>query len=118
MSAARFADYFLALAEEHEPLLRTREQLRAIALFDAEHDNLVSALRAAVDAGDALTASRFVGAMFWYWGIRGMSTPFETFMAERAPVRRRAARPGTRAAFSVVRLMAGSLVSEASRCVR
>ncbi|WP_433242568.1 BTAD domain-containing putative transcriptional regulator [Streptosporangium sp. CA-135522] len=80
--SARFAGYFLALAEEHEPLLRTGQQLRAIALFDAEHDNMVAALRAAVDAGDGVTASRFVGALFWYWGIRGMSSQFETFLAE------------------------------------
>ncbi|MEV6861380.1 BTAD domain-containing putative transcriptional regulator [Streptosporangium subroseum] len=109
--SARFADHFLALAEEHEPLLRTGEQLRAIALFDAEYDNLVSALQAAVDAEDALTASRFVGAMFWYWGIRGMSTPFETFMTD--VLRFGDALPGhLRAAFGVVRLMAGNLISE------
>ncbi|MFE5485826.1 BTAD domain-containing putative transcriptional regulator [Streptomyces sp. NPDC056527] len=80
--AARFADHFLALAEELEPLLRTGEQLRAIAVFDAEHDNMVAALRSMVDARDASMASRFVRAMFWYWGIRGMTTQFETFLGE------------------------------------
>ncbi|MBC6461093.1 winged helix-turn-helix domain-containing protein [Actinomadura sp. HBU206391] len=80
--SSRFADHFLALAEEHEPMLRTGEQLRAIALFDAEHDNMLFALRAAVDAGDAVRASRFVKALFWYWGNRGMSTQLEAFMAE------------------------------------
>ncbi|MEU6880985.1 BTAD domain-containing putative transcriptional regulator [Streptomyces sp. NPDC046712] len=79
--ATRFADHFLALAEELEPLLRTGEQLRAIAVFDAEHDNMVAALRSVLDARDAPRASRFVRAMFWYWGIRGMTTQFETFLA-------------------------------------
>ncbi|MGW8883450.1 BTAD domain-containing putative transcriptional regulator [Streptomyces sp. NPDC055749] len=107
--SAPFAAYFLALAEEHEPGLRTGEQLRSMALFDTEHDNLVSALRAAVEAGDAPLASRFVGAMFWYWGIRGMSTQFETFLAD--VLRFGDALPDrARAAFAVVRLMAGSQV--------
>ncbi|WP_354383470.1 BTAD domain-containing putative transcriptional regulator [Streptomyces sp. PvR034] len=73
----RFAAYFLALAEEHEPRLRTGEQLRAVQVFDAEHDNLVLALRTVTLAGDADLAARFAGAMFWYWGIRGMSTQLD-----------------------------------------
>ncbi|MGN9843923.1 BTAD domain-containing putative transcriptional regulator [Nonomuraea sp. H19] len=80
--SARFAGYFLALAEEHEPLLRTGDQLRAIAVFDTEYDNLALGLRAALDAGDAPTASRFVRSLFWYWGLRGMSTQFSTSVEE------------------------------------
>ncbi|WP_217369879.1 BTAD domain-containing putative transcriptional regulator [Nonomuraea antri] len=80
--AGRLSGYFLAFAEEREPLLRTRDQLRAIADFDAEYDNLVYALRTAIAARDALTASRFVRALFWYWGIKGLSSQFETFLTE------------------------------------
>ncbi|MFF3617362.1 BTAD domain-containing putative transcriptional regulator [Streptomyces sp. NPDC002580] len=79
--AERFAAYFLALAEACEPRLRTREQLRAIGVFDAEHDNLVLALRSVVDAGDGDRAARFAGAMFWYWGIRGMNTQLDAHLA-------------------------------------
>ncbi|MFB4285535.1 BTAD domain-containing putative transcriptional regulator [Nonomuraea sp. MTCD27] len=79
---ARLSEYFLMFAEEHEPLLRTSDQLRAIAAFDTEHDNLIFALRLAVAARDVTTASRFVRALFWYWGIRGMSHQFETFLSE------------------------------------
>nr|SBO99362.1 Signal transduction response regulator / Disease resistance domain-containing protein [Nonomuraea gerenzanensis] len=79
---ARLSRYFLMFAEEHEPLLRTRDQLRAIAAFDAEHDNLIYALRSAVAARDVTTASRFVRSLFWYWGIRGMSHQFETSLSE------------------------------------
>ncbi|MFI7701697.1 BTAD domain-containing putative transcriptional regulator [Nonomuraea sp. NPDC049480] len=110
--SGRFADHFLALAEEHEPLLRTGEQLRAIAVFDAEHDNLIFALQTTLDAGDALMASRFVTAMFWYWGIRGMNAQFETFLA--AVLKFGDALPDeARAAFSVVYLAAGVPVTAA-----
>ncbi|MER6027340.1 BTAD domain-containing putative transcriptional regulator [Streptomyces sp. NPDC001851] len=78
----RFAQYFLALAREHEPRLRTGRQLDAIAVFDAEHPNLVHALRSAVDAGDGELAARFVGALSWYWGVRGMSAQLESALTE------------------------------------
>ncbi|MEU9703361.1 BTAD domain-containing putative transcriptional regulator [Streptomyces sp. NPDC047981] len=104
--ALPFADHFLALAEELEPLLRTREQLRAIALFDAEHDNMVAALRSVLDARDAPRAARFVRAMFWYWGIRGMTTQFETFLGEVLELGD-ALPEDTRAAFGLVRTAAG-----------
>ncbi|MFF5209274.1 BTAD domain-containing putative transcriptional regulator [Streptosporangium sp. NPDC000396] len=107
-----FADYFLALAEEHEPLLRTRAQLEAIALFDAEHDNMVFALRAVLNAGDALRASRFARAMFWYWGIRGMSTQFQTYLTEVLAFGD-ALPDQARAAFRVVRLAAAKSASPA-----
>ncbi|MER5306671.1 BTAD domain-containing putative transcriptional regulator [Streptomyces sp. NPDC002773] len=80
----RYAAYFLALAEEYEPRLRTREQLRAVEVFDAEHDNLVHALRTVADAGEADLAGRFAGAMFWYWGIRGLSTRLDTYLPKAA----------------------------------
>lgn len=80
--ATRFADYFLALAEEHEPLLRTREQLGAMVLFDTEHDNLADALRTVFDAGDWGRASRFVRAMFWYWGLKGMVAQYAVHVGE------------------------------------
>ncbi|MFE7381554.1 BTAD domain-containing putative transcriptional regulator [Streptomyces zhihengii] len=83
----RYAAWFLALAEEHEPRLRTREQLRATAVFDAEHDNLVFALHsvaASADADAGELAARFDRAMFWYWGIRGMSARLDTYLAQAA----------------------------------
>ncbi|SEH01798.1 Predicted ATPase [Nonomuraea solani] len=106
----RLADYFLTLAEEHEPLLRTREQLRAIAVFDAEHDNLVFGLRTALNAGDAPTATRFVRALFWYWGLKGMTSQYATSVTE--VLKFGDALPGqVRAAFSLVQSAAGPLQS-------
>ncbi|WP_345942806.1 BTAD domain-containing putative transcriptional regulator [Streptomyces sp. SID486] len=80
--AGPFARYFLALAQEHEPRLRTGRQLDAIAVFDAEHPNLTHALRSAVDAGDGDLAARLVGALSWYWGVRGMSSQLDAALAE------------------------------------
>ncbi|MFC9995871.1 BTAD domain-containing putative transcriptional regulator [Nocardia sp. NPDC127526] len=114
----RFTTHFLALAEEHEPLLRTGEQLRAIAVFDAEHANMAAALRITLNsasapvpavgmtAPEADRAARFVRALFWYWGIRGMSTQFETALAE-VPRFGHALPAATRTALRVIRTMAG-----------
>ncbi|AYF78237.1 helix-turn-helix domain-containing protein [Nocardia yunnanensis] len=106
----RFTDYHLALVETHEPQLRAAEQLDAIAVFDAEHANMAAALRLSLgDPGDAdpAIAARFVRSMFWYWGIRGMSTQFETSLTA---VRRFADRLSeqVRAAFALIALMAGA----------
>ncbi|WP_436535452.1 ATP-binding protein [Actinoplanes sp. HUAS TT8] len=79
---ARFADHHLELAERQEPLLRTREQLSALAVLDAEQDNLAAALRAVLDAGDAVRTYRFIKALFWYWANRGLNTQLEAFLAE------------------------------------
>jgi predicted ATPase/DNA-binding SARP family transcriptional activator len=78
----RFAEYFLRIAEESEPLLRTREQLGAIALLQAEHDNMVTALRRAVKAEDAELATRFVAALAWYWVIRGFNDQPAEFLTD------------------------------------
>ncbi|MGI5284625.1 AfsR/SARP family transcriptional regulator [Nonomuraea polychroma] len=90
--AVPYSDYFLALAERNEPLLRTREQLAAIAVFDAEYDNLMHGLRQAADP------SRFVGALFWYWGISGRSAQFESYLQYGGALPEQA-----KAAFGVVR---------------
>jgi predicted ATPase/DNA-binding SARP family transcriptional activator len=77
----RFADHHLELAERQEPLLRTREQLSAFAVLDAEHDNITAALRAVLDTGDAVRTYRFIKALFWYWANRGLNAQLETFLA-------------------------------------
>ncbi|MFD4195754.1 BTAD domain-containing putative transcriptional regulator [Amycolatopsis thermoflava] len=75
----RFTGFFAGLAEEHEPKLRGHEQVRAIEVFGAEHDNIMAAVRRALDGQDAGTAARLVVATLWYWVIRG-------FNAEPAPL--------------------------------
>ncbi|MEU9622936.1 BTAD domain-containing putative transcriptional regulator [Streptomyces sp. NPDC048155] len=66
----RHAGFFLELAEAAEPRLRTREQLRWLARLSAERDNLLAAIRWAVESGDAGTAVRFGAALCWFWTMR------------------------------------------------
>jgi predicted ATPase/DNA-binding SARP family transcriptional activator len=65
------ARYFLELAEAAEPHLRTADQLSWLELLDADYENIHSALRAAIAAGDADTSVRFVAALSGYWSLRG-----------------------------------------------
>ncbi|ACU73527.1 transcriptional regulator, winged helix family [Catenulispora acidiphila DSM 44928] len=67
------ARYFLDLAEEAEPHLRRREQLRWLARLDADSDNILAALRFAADIGDADTAIRLAASLAWYWSIVGQT---------------------------------------------
>jgi predicted ATPase/DNA-binding SARP family transcriptional activator len=78
----RFMRYFLALAEDHEPRLRSREQLASMRWFDAEYDNLISALRRAIDDGAADAAARLVGSLLWYWQTLRFDARAEGFAAQ------------------------------------
>ena len=68
---AAHAAYFLQLAETAEPHLRRSDQLRWIAVLTAERDNLVAALRFAVDSADADTAVRLGAALGMHWVMQG-----------------------------------------------
>ncbi|PZG50493.1 hypothetical protein C1I98_10335 [Spongiactinospora gelatinilytica] len=63
----RFTRHFAALAEELEPLVRSGRQAEMLGLFASEYDNLIWALRIAIDVRDATTAARMLGSLFWYW---------------------------------------------------
>ncbi|UJW34687.1 winged helix-turn-helix domain-containing protein [Saccharothrix sp. AJ9571] len=67
----RYATHFLELAEREEPRLRTPEQLEAIAVLDADYDNLMAALRWAIGTRDVEIAHRLALAMLWIWMVRG-----------------------------------------------
>ena len=62
--------YFLDLAEQGEPMLRSREQLTWLARLTAEHDNFAAALRTAIAARDTGTGLRLVAALAWFWIMR------------------------------------------------
>ncbi|MFI7637484.1 BTAD domain-containing putative transcriptional regulator [Nonomuraea sp. NPDC049400] len=66
--------YFTELAETAEPHLRRAEQLKWLATLEAEHDNISTALRGAIDEGWAQEAMRLVGAAGWYWYLSGHRT--------------------------------------------
>ena len=63
----RHAEFFLALAEETEPLLLTENVVRALEKLDAEHDNLRAALRWLLSREVEMMA-RMTAALrqFWY----------------------------------------------------
>jgi predicted ATPase/DNA-binding SARP family transcriptional activator len=61
------ARYFLDLAEQAEPQLRSRDQITWLNLLATEHDNFITALRHAEQAGDGVSVARFVAALAWYW---------------------------------------------------
>ncbi len=66
--------YFTGLAATAEPLLRRAEQLDWLATLDTEHDNIVSAMRGALAAGDGTGAMRLAAAAGWYWWLSGHKT--------------------------------------------
>jgi predicted ATPase/DNA-binding SARP family transcriptional activator len=64
------ARYFLRLAEEADPMLRTAAQLEWLARLDADYDNLLAAVRWAAGA-DVVIALRLVTPLAMYWWMRG-----------------------------------------------
>jgi len=65
------ARYLLALADTAEPELRRADQLTWLRRLGTEHDNLHAAIRAAIEAGDARTATALTARLGWYWWLRG-----------------------------------------------
>ncbi|MER5390824.1 BTAD domain-containing putative transcriptional regulator [Saccharopolyspora sp. NPDC002686] len=63
--------YFTELAETAEPHLRRAEQLEWLATLEAEHDNIGSAMRGALAAGEAPEAMRLAAGAGWYWWLAG-----------------------------------------------
>ncbi|MDX6342179.1 MAG: hypothetical protein QOH87_2317, partial [Trebonia sp.] len=63
--------YFTELAESAEPHLRRAEQLEWLAVLEAEHDNIGSAMRGAIAAGEAHGAMRLAAGAGWYWWLGG-----------------------------------------------
>ena len=66
--------YFTELAEAAEPHLRRAEQLEWLAILEAEHDNIGSAMRGAIAAGAAHEAMRLAASAGWYWWLSGHKT--------------------------------------------
>jgi non-specific serine/threonine protein kinase len=76
LEAARraHAHYFLALAEQADPLLRGRDQRAWFFRLEREHDNLRAALRWLLDQDDPAERTaglRLAGALGWFWLERG-----------------------------------------------
>ncbi|MBB5853433.1 putative ATPase/DNA-binding SARP family transcriptional activator [Amycolatopsis umgeniensis] len=74
--------YYAELVERLEPSLRTKDQLTAISRYNAEHGNIVTALRQAIDADDVEMAVHLFSGSFWYWLVKGDSDRAEAFVNE------------------------------------
>ncbi len=66
--------YFTELTETAEPHLRRAEQLEWLAVLEAEHDNIGSAVRGALAAREAHAAMRLAAGAGWYWWLGGHKT--------------------------------------------
>lgn len=98
----RHTGYFADLAEKAEPALMGPEHAPWLQRLEREHDNLREALARAREAGDTGTGLRLVGALSWFWWLRGYLTEgrrwSEGFLSEdaakgqsgRGPLRARA----------------------------
>ncbi|WP_189162167.1 ATP-binding protein, partial [Sphaerisporangium melleum] len=68
---AAHARFYTGLAQTADPRLRRDEQVRWLAVLSAEHDNLTAALRWSVTEQEPGLAARLVGALGWYWFLKG-----------------------------------------------
>ncbi|OEJ93958.1 hypothetical protein J116_005185 [Streptomyces thermolilacinus SPC6] len=96
--------HFLALAERAAEGLRGADQPRWIARLDADHGNVLLALRRAVDGEDIDTAVRLGLAMSWYWVMRGHYTEANIRCAELLRFGARVP-DGAAALFTMLRLL-------------
>ena len=65
------AEYFLAFAEEAEPMLWGAEDAEWLDRLAQEHDNMRAALSWAMEHGEATLALRVSGALRWFWYMEG-----------------------------------------------
>ena len=65
------AEYFIALAEEADAELKGVNQLEWLERLEFEHDNMRAALSWALEQAEAQMALRLVGALCWFWWMRG-----------------------------------------------
>jgi len=70
-SRKRHATFFVQLAEQADEGLRDARQIESLDVLDTEHDNLRGALRWATDNNKTDLAFRLVGALGWFWFMRG-----------------------------------------------
>ncbi|NIM92591.1 MAG: tetratricopeptide repeat protein [Anaerolineales bacterium] len=67
----RHANFFINLAEETDPKIRSADQLMGLELLRVEHENMRAALNWLIDSNQADEAARLVGALGWFWFLGG-----------------------------------------------
>jgi predicted ATPase/DNA-binding SARP family transcriptional activator len=83
---AAHAAYYLEMAQEAEEHLRGHEQLVWLARLSAENENLVAALRWAIDTRQADLAVRLGQTIGAFWLLRGSRTETATWLTEALDV--------------------------------
>ena len=83
--AARIAHarYFALVAAQADPVLRTSDQLRALATLNVERDNILAGLRylvESVDAEDRLAGLDLALSLTWYWMMKGADAESATWL--------------------------------------
>ena len=67
----RHRDWFMQLAEEAEPKLRTGEQMTWLTQLELEHDNLRAAMNWSIEQKHIEQALRIPSALAYFWEIHG-----------------------------------------------
>ena len=67
----RHAEHFVVLVEMARPVFLGAEHPSWLGRLEQEHDNLREVLRWAREAGDVCSGLRLVGALSWFWWMRG-----------------------------------------------
>lgn len=70
----RHAVYYLALAEEADPYVRTGRQNPWVLRLEKEHDNLRAALAWMLERGEVEMGLRMVGSLWRFWQVIGYLT--------------------------------------------
>jgi predicted ATPase/DNA-binding SARP family transcriptional activator len=108
----RFTDYVLELVEDIEPRLRGPEQVHYLSTMDAERDNVIEAVRIAVDNRDGDTSARIAAGWTWYWmlrqGVFGESLSEQVMPIDRIMLLEADAPPDTRVMLRMLQLAGGA----------
>jgi predicted ATPase/DNA-binding SARP family transcriptional activator len=83
---ARHAAYFLEMSKEAEAHLRAEEQLHWLGRLSAENDNMVVALRWAIDTRQADLAVRLAETIGSFWLLRGSRSESALWLSEALAV--------------------------------
>jgi predicted ATPase/DNA-binding SARP family transcriptional activator len=78
----RHLAFFLQVAEETEPKLRSAEQLAWLERVERDHDNLRAALAWALERGASERALRLAGALYYFWEFRGYWSEGQNWLDE------------------------------------
>ena len=76
------AAYFLAFAEEAEPELEGPDQVSWMERLEADHDNFRAALSWLLEVGEAESALRIGGALWFFWKSRGHLSEGRRWLSE------------------------------------